>query len=479
MERRTRRTGVPHSKTILIPKYWSFDRGFNPFKVRPKAAKIARALRQAIRKEEYEPRCAAVYTVPKADGTPRDVAVFQVADNALSRLIYRKLTARNTARLSPRCYAYRRDVSLHDAVFHAASEFRRDIRLFVAEFDIRKFFDTLAHEHILRVLTDGRFLSTRQERQIIQAFLRSRVQGAGPYTASGGTPRERGVPQGTSISLFLANLAGFPLDRALERLGVGFVRFADDTLIWSNDYSELCRGVDALNEAARQMGVDINLQKSEGISLLAEEGERTEFKSKTCIDFLGYSIAKRRISLRASFIERAKDRISYLAYANLLQPLRHGHFVPQRFRPPFDRDYYVMVLQIRRYLYGDLNESRLRRFLAGMVPRMHFKGLLSACPLVDDVALLKELDGWMLQTVHQCLAARSRLLAARGFSRLPLPHSLPPKRLLTFRTRSTSGAPLDLRLPSFVRMGSTLLKAARVHGPSSVARPVRGSGYGY
>jgi hypothetical protein len=42
-----------------------------------------------------------------------------------------------------------------------------------------------------------------------------------------------GIPQGTSISLFLANVAAYALDRRLETLGVGFVRYADDTIIWS------------------------------------------------------------------------------------------------------------------------------------------------------------------------------------------------------------------------------------------------------
>jgi len=44
---------------------------------------------------------------------------------------------------------------------------------------------------------------------------------------TGSPRRERGIPQGTSISLFLANVAPWDLDRSLERLGVSFVRYAD------------------------------------------------------------------------------------------------------------------------------------------------------------------------------------------------------------------------------------------------------------
>ncbi len=35
-------------------------------------------------------------------------------------------------------------------------------------------------------------------------------------------PRLKGFPLGTSVSLFVANLAAYPLDHMLERLGVGF-----------------------------------------------------------------------------------------------------------------------------------------------------------------------------------------------------------------------------------------------------------------
>ena len=305
LARQERRTGVQNPKIIRQPDYWSVDQGFNPYKVRPKARRIADAMRAALADREYKPRTSAIYQVPKSDGTMRDVSVFQVADNAISRMYYRRLTAKNTARLSPRCYAYRRDVSLHDAVFHAASEFRQDIRIFVAEFDLARFFDSISHDHIKRVLHDGRFLSTWQERLVVDGFLAAPSLPVSGYVANGGQRRERGVPQGTSISLFLANIAGYPLDRALERLGVGFVRYADDTLIWSNNYSELCRGVDALNEVSRQMGVSINLQKSEGISLLTDKAERAEFKSKTSVSFLGYSISRRTISLKEGFVRRA------------------------------------------------------------------------------------------------------------------------------------------------------------------------------
>jgi hypothetical protein len=132
------------------------------------------------------------------------------------------------------------------------------------------------------------------------------------------------VPQGTSVSLFLANVAAWPLDRALERLGVGFARYADDTLIWSPDYARLCEAVDAVNEAAESIGAQLNLRKSEGISILAPSEAPVEFKSKNAVDFVGYSFSASGISIRRSSVQKIKRRIAHLIYRNLIEAPRKG-----------------------------------------------------------------------------------------------------------------------------------------------------------
>jgi len=52
------------------------------------------------------------------------------------------------------------------------------------------------------------------------------------------------------------------LDRRLERLGVGFARYADDTLIWSESYDGIGRAANALEDAGVEMGVGLNFLKS-------------------------------------------------------------------------------------------------------------------------------------------------------------------------------------------------------------------------
>jgi hypothetical protein len=398
------------------------------------------------------------------------VSVFQVADNAVSRLVYKNLLAKNATQFSSHCYAYREDLTAHDAVSHMAAEFREHPRLFVAEFDFRKYFDNVAHGHLYELLDDRRFYITKQERAIIDAFLAAGTAKLETYPLNP-VPRTRGFPQGTSISLFLANLAGYPLDKRLSRIGVGFARYADDTVIWSNDYGRVCQAVDALNDCCSDMGVAINLSKSEGISILAGPDDPTELEAKPAVSFVGYSIGRGVTAMKKDTAERAKTRIAKIIYTNLIEGPKAGVIDSTRLGNFIDRDYVAMIFQIRRYLYGGLSESKLKRFLTRAVPVMHYKGFMSYFPLVDDDAQLKALDGWLLHTVFTSLRARSKMLISLGYSNLPEPHGLTAKELIGLQGMSADQNPIDLRLPSFFRIARMFRKAVKQFGPNAVANP--------
>jgi hypothetical protein len=50
---------------------------------------------------------------PRKDGGKRAVSVFQVSDNAISRLIYERLLDKNARHFSAHAYAYRKDLTIH------------------------------------------------------------------------------------------------------------------------------------------------------------------------------------------------------------------------------------------------------------------------------------------------------------------------------------------------------------------------------
>jgi RNA-directed DNA polymerase len=470
--RRARRsTAAAQTVKVRRPHEWSLDDGFNPFHVRAHRRAITHSITQKLRNGSYAPQRAAGRRVKKPSGGHRIVSMFPIADEVISNRLYSSLMDKNRPRLSSRSYAYRRDLTPHDAILHMRSEFQQSQRLFVAEYDFSKFFDKISHDHIWASLDSLGIVRTSLEEALIRAFLGAPE----PYldTASkSATPLGRtiGLPQGTSISLFLANIAAAPLDRSLERLGIGFVRYADDTVIWSTSYNAVCEAAAVLHELSEAIGSPINVEKSPGVRILrAEDAPPAEMESTTHITYLGHDVGLRSVRMRDSAIERIKARVDELLYTNLLlEPLK-GTQDPDRISAT-DRDYVVFVWQLRRYLYGPLSEAEVRRFQQGQIPAMSFKGVMSFFPLVDDDHALVELDEWITTRTWLAIRKRRRTLSSTlGGTPLPVPWTASRADLhgLT-ATSSRTGKTIDLRLPSIRRIAGLIQAAIRVHGAGIV-----------
>lgn len=470
--RRVRRSvGSPQLLPLQRPEIWSRDPAFDPFYVRSRRGAIALSIAQALKGHRYTPFAPAGFEVPKRSGGSRLVSAFAIADEVVSNRVYRSLLAKNTALLSARSYAYRPDLTPHDAILHVRAELRREQRVFVAEYDFSKFFDMVSHDHIWSTLDALGIVRTPLEEELIRAFLQAPEPTVETYVRRPtGTARRRGLPQGTSVSLFLANIAAAPLDRALERIGVGFVRYADDTLIWSPDYGRICAAVDALHEASTAIGADINVEKSLGVRLLVPENTRyVEMESTKEIHYLGHTLGLRRLQMKPESVARVKSRVAQLLFANLLREPMSGTQDLARLTTT-DRDYATYLWQLRRYLYGPLSERDVRRFLKGSVPPMSFQGVMSFFPLVDDDEVLAELDEWIASQTWLALRKRQRLLA--GFvSRRPVPWGLTKEEMIrTVTVSGTSGREVDLRLPSVRRISGVIRTAVEAYGVGVVSR---------
>lgn len=462
--RRLRRSaGRPALLSIDRPQLWDAHHGYDPFHVRRRVNSVAHSVVSKIRAGAYEPRPPLGFEVPKPSGGFRLVSAFQIADEVVSRRLLVALSAKNESRLSARAYGYRPRLSVHDAIAHVSSEFRRSPRLFVAEFDFSKFFDRVEHDSVRDSLTKLGIVMTRSERELIERFL------AAPEPSLVGQPlrlepRKVGLPQGTSISLFLANVVASELDRALERIGVGFARYADDTLIWSDDYRRVTDAVAALYESSERIGAPINTAKSPGVRLLVPPAtEEAEMRKTYAVDFLGHTVSLRAVDMKKSAVRRIQIRISDLLYNNLLREPFSGNQAPSRLTET-DRDYATFVWQLRRYMYGPLSEADVRRYQAGRIPPMSFKGIMSFFPLVDHPDSLRILDEWLSTEVWLAMRKRRSLLSGLGLP-TPKPHGADKATLLGWRSTSAStGEPVDLRLPSFQRMAGVVRSAVNTYG---------------
>ena len=98
--------------------------------------------------------------------------------------------------------------------------------IYVVDLDLERFFDTVSHSKLIEILSrtikDGRVIS------LIHKYLRSGVMNKGMFEAS-----EEGTPQGGPLSPLLGNIMLNELDKELTRRGLPFVRYADDSMIFS------------------------------------------------------------------------------------------------------------------------------------------------------------------------------------------------------------------------------------------------------
>jgi hypothetical protein len=445
-------------KKIHTPDYWSFDKKFNPFYVKAKHRSIARSIANKIEKRSYSPNSPYIKEVPKSDGGVRKVAIYQIPDAAISKFFFNRLLAKNRHRFSSFSYAYRNDRNVHFAIQDISVDLKRNERTFLAEFDFSDFFGSISHEFLRGQFSENGFYISPEERYVINSFLKE---------------RKVGIPQGTSISLFLANLTCWKFDQDLEREGVKFSRYADDTIVWSPEYAKICNSFGLINEFSRSAGVKINPTKSEGISLLTKDGLPSEIVAKTSLDFLGYCLSVDKVSIKDKSVKKIQKQISYILYRNLIQPLKQtaltGQTIPANDK---DKNFLSAMCEVRRYMYGGLSKKQIKDYLSGRTKRIYFKGVMSFYPLVDDAEQLTQLDGWLLSVIHRALRLRCKLLSSHGYHRS---HSFPfnaSKQELLERcaTEIVSGKNL-LEIPSFLLIHRALKKGLEESGIERVMNP--------
>lgn len=459
------------------PSWWTVDPGFDPYYVRRRAEVIGHSIHRALRNGRYKPRPPVEVIIDKPGGGIRQLSVFQVADSALSRAIFESVLEKNTPRLSGRAYAYRKDLSAQDAVHYILTEWAERTRVFVAEYDFKSFFSNISHQHLNKMIGQDILFLSRTEQQVMKSFMIASPMPEDIYDLKTGREANKGIPQGTSISLILANLAASKLDRRLERIKVGFARYADDTLIWGDSYDGICEAVSILNSEAITMGVEINRRKSPGISLLVPRSWRRDGEIRTIrsVKFVGYDLGLDHCDLSRDAATRIKANCSNLIYNNLLREPMNGTQSADRLTGSIDRDYVALLAQLRRYLYGNLSERTVKQFQRGDIPLRHFRGVMSAYPLLDNSDSLRRLDGWLLHTIHQAVKKRTVLLERAGLMPTectPLPHSIAATDLLDLEgpISRRSRRRIDISVPSVRRIAVAIGRAAKVHGPGAVGR---------
>ena len=95
----------------------------------------------------------------------------------------------------------------------------------VVDLDLEKFFDRVNHDKLMAEIAER--VSDKRLLKLIRTFLRAEVMENGLVS-----PVDEGTPQGGPLSPLLSNIVLDELDQELERRGLRFARYADDSNIY-------------------------------------------------------------------------------------------------------------------------------------------------------------------------------------------------------------------------------------------------------
>src|SRR5215470_4597159 len=275
------------------------------------------ALREDLVSGKYEPKPNRRVDIPKGNGKVRTLQIPCIRDRVVQGALKLILEAIFEADFCPNSYGFRPQRSPHRALAEVRRSVMRGMST-VIDVDLSRYFDTIRHSVLL-----DKIAKRVQDPQVLHLVKQiSKVGG------------KIGVPQGGPFSPLAANIYLNEVDWAFDAIrrktaqgpyeAVNYHRFADDIIITVSGHHTkrgwAARALQRLQEYLAPLGVEMNLEKTHVVDLLAGEA----------FGFLGFDVRRvRKYTRDGHFILLTPQKKARLTMkARIRDLLRHGGATP-------------------------------------------------------------------------------------------------------------------------------------------------------
>lgn len=227
-------------------------------------------LTAALREGSYKPQAIRRTTIPKPGSREqRPLGIPTVRDRVVQGAVRHVVEPIFEKEFAEHSYGFRPGRGCKDAL-RRADELLKQGFVYVADADLKSYFDTIPHEGLMARLrgriADGRVLG------LIESFLK-----AGIMDGMKEWEPEAGAPQGAVLSPLLSNIYLNPLDHLMAGQGWEMVRYADDFVILCRSQAEAEAALTQVRQWCEAAGLLLHPTKTKIVDV-RKEG----------FDFLGY-----------------------------------------------------------------------------------------------------------------------------------------------------------------------------------------------
>ena len=357
-------------------------------------------LHDLMQSEQYQAKPSKRIWIPKTATEQRPIGIASLEDKIVQQALTTILQQIYEVDFLGFSYGSRPGRSQHnalDAIYVAITQKKVS---WVLDVDIRKFYDSLDHEWLMKFV--GHRVSDPRIQRLIRKFLRAGVSEDGEWSKT-----EVGTPQGAVISSLLSNIyLHYALDLWVEqwrsrhaRGEVYIVRYSDDFVMGFQYRSDAEKFQAELNKRMAKFRLEIHEEKTKLIEFgrfaIDNRQERGDKKPET-FDFLGFThiCTKRKDGIftiyRKTITKRLRDKIKKVREELLrkrhrpvselgswLRSVMRGHFnyygVPgnskalDTFRKQIQKGW-LQALRRRSQKARTLTWQRMKKLIATWIP---------------------------------------------------------------------------------------------------------------